>query len=93
MIDGAPSAECRDDPGTPGIGVVGGWTSIGEASLSSYTPTLADVGKCLLATAVYTDNIENPADADERATGVVGTLPCTEQQDLPTPLRSSWTRT
>ena len=62
--DGAPSAECRDDPATPGIGVVGGWASIGAASLSSYTPTSADVGRCLRATAVYTDNI---GEADERA--------------------------
>ena len=27
--------------------------------------------RCLRATAIYTDNIENPADADERATGVL----------------------
>ena len=69
--DGTPSAECRDDPDTPGILVVVGWTPIDGATASSYTPTPADVGKCLLATAVYTDNIENPADAYERATGVL----------------------
>ena len=45
------------------------------------------MGKCLLATAVYTDNIENPADADERATGVLQNAPVQEQQDLPTPLQ------
>ena len=68
---GTPSAECRDDPDTPGIDVVDGWTPIDGASSAVYTPNLADVGRCLLATAVYTDNIENPADADERATGVL----------------------
>ena len=62
--NGAPSAECRDDPGTTGIDAVGGWASIGAASLSSYTPTSADVGRCLRATAVYTDNI---GEADEQA--------------------------
>ena len=65
------TAECLEDPDTPGIVVVGGWTPIDGASSAVYTPKQADVGKCLLATAVYTDNIENPADADERATGVL----------------------
>ena len=65
---GDPSAECRDDPDTPGILVVVGWTPIDGATASSYTPTPADVGKCLLATAIYTDNID---DADEEATGVL----------------------
>ena len=65
---GDPSAECVDDPDTPGIDVVDGWTPIDGASLAVYTPTLADVGKCLQATAVYTDNID---DADEEATGVL----------------------
>ena len=68
---GTPSAECRDDPDTPGIDVVVGWILIDGASLEVYSPKLADVGRCLRATAVYTDNIENPADADERATGVL----------------------
>ena len=62
--DGAPSAECRDDPGTPGIGVVGGWTPIDGATSLSYTPASADVGRCLRATAVYRDNI---GEADEQA--------------------------
>ena len=44
-----------------------GWTTIDGASLAVYTPTPADVGKCLQATAVYTDNID---DADDEATGV-----------------------
>ena len=65
---GTPSAECRDDPDTPGIDVVDGWTSIDGASSAVYTPNLADVGRCLQATAIYTDNVD---DADERATGVL----------------------
>ena len=67
---GDPSAECVDDPDTPGIDVVDGWTPIDGASSAVYTPTPADVGKCLQATAVYTDNID---DADEEATGVLET--------------------
>ena len=68
--DGTPSAECRDDPGTPGIGVDGDWELIDGASSSAYVPSLADVGKCLRATATYTDNIEGhgPADHDQDAT-------------------------
>ena len=65
--DGAPSEECRDDPGTPGINAVGGWTSIGAASLANYTPTPADVGRCLRVTVTYTDNI---GDAHDQATEV-----------------------
>ena len=65
---GAPSAGCRDYPVTPGIGVVGGWTLIGGASSAFYAPQPSDLGKCLRATAVYTDNID---DADERAVGVL----------------------
>ena len=65
---GDPSAECVDDPDTPGIDVVDGWTPIDGASSAVYTPTPADMGKCLQATAVYTDNID---DADEEATGVL----------------------
>ena len=67
---GAPSAECRDDPDTLDINVVGGWTPIGGASSSVHTPKLADVGRCLRATATYTDNVD---DADEEATGVLET--------------------
>ena len=65
---GTPSAECRDDPGTPGIDVVGGWTPIGGASSAVYAPKLADVGRCLRATAIYTDNVGR---AEEQATGVL----------------------
>ncbi len=68
--DGTPSAECRDDPGTPVLNVVGGWTRIDGATSAAYTPRQSDVGRCLRATATYTDNIDNPAsDDDERETG------------------------
>ena len=70
--DGTPSAECLDDPDTPGIEVVDGWTPLDGASSAAYTPKQADLGRCLRATAVYTDNIENPPDADDdKATGVL----------------------
>ena len=72
--EGTPSAECLDDPDTPGIGVVGSWITIDGASSAVYTPTPSDVGRCLRATAIYTDNIENPADADDEATGVLERL-------------------
>ncbi len=67
---GTPSAECRDDLGTPGIGVVGGWTPIGEASSSVYTVQEADVNRCLRATATYTDDVEIPADVPHQVEGV-----------------------
>ena len=70
---GTPSAECLDDPDTPGIDVVdeGSWTPIDGASSAVYTPQAADVGKCLRATVIYTDNIDNAGDnPDHRATGV-----------------------
>ena len=67
---GTPSAECRDDPATPGIDVVVGWTLIDGASLGVYTPKPADVGRCLRATAIYTDNVD---DDDDKATGVLET--------------------
>ena len=65
---GIPSAECEDDPGTPGIDGVGGWTAISGASAAVYTPTQADVGRCLRATAIYTDNVGNRTD---EATGTL----------------------
>ena len=65
---GTPSAECRDDPGTPGIDAVDGWNTIAGVSAAVYAPKLADVGRCLRATAVYTDNVGR---AEERATGVL----------------------
>ena len=68
---GTPSAECVADPDTPDIDVVGGWITIDGASSAVYTPKQTDVGRCLRATAIYTDNIENPAGAaDDEATGV-----------------------
>ncbi len=67
---GTPSAECLDDPDT-GIDAVGGWTPIDGGASLVYTPGAADVGRCLRATATYTDNIENPVGApDERLTEV-----------------------
>ena len=65
---GVPSAECRDDPDTPGIDPVGGWTMIAGASAAVYAPKPADVGRCLRAVAVYTDNVGR---AEEQATGVL----------------------
>ena len=68
--EGTPSAECRDDPDTT-TAVVGGWTEIAGASTSVYTPEAADAGRCLRATAVYTDNLGSPGDTPRRATGVL----------------------
>ena len=42
---GGPAAECRDNPGTLGIGGGGGWTPIGGATSAVYTPGPADVGR------------------------------------------------
>ena len=67
---GTPSAECVEDPDTPDISAVGGWTTIAEASSATYTPRRDDLGRCLRATATYTDNLGN---ADDRATGVLET--------------------
>ena len=57
---GRPSVRCRDYPGD--------WDPIVGVSSAVYTPRPADVGRCLRARAVYTDNI---GDADEEATGVL----------------------
>ena len=65
---GVPSAECRDDPDTPGIDAVGGWTAIAGATPAVYAPKAADVGRCLRATARYVDNVGR---AVEQATGVL----------------------
>ena len=65
---GIPSFECEDDPGTPGIDGVSGWTAISGASAAVYTPTQADVGRCLRATAIYTDNVGN---RNDEATGTL----------------------
>ncbi len=69
--EGNRSAECRADPDDSNVLVVGGWTTIAEASSPAYTPTLADVGRCLRATVTYTDDIESPGDPPHRVTGVV----------------------
>ena len=66
--DGTPSAECRDDTDIPDVV---GWTLIDGASSPAYTPKQADVGKCLRATATYSDNMANPTDDPEQAAGVV----------------------
>ena len=68
--DGTPSAECQDDddPGTT-VTVVGGWTTIADASSPAYTPTEADVGRCLRATVFYTDN--QGGDGSDEAEGVL----------------------
>ena len=63
--DLAASTKCED------IDTDEDWTPIGEASSAAYTPTSADVGRCLRATAIYTDNIESPGDTPHRATGVL----------------------
>ena len=67
---GAPSAECRDDPDTPGIAAVreSGWTAIAGATSAVYAPKVADVGKCLRARATYVDNVGR---VQEMATGVL----------------------
>ena len=56
------SAKCRN------TGVASGWTSIGGASSAVYIPKPADVGRCLRAMAVYTDNLD---DTELNATGVL----------------------
>ena len=58
--DEAPSAGCRT--------YAGPWRTIERASSSVYAPRPADVGRCLRATAVYTDELE---DADQRAARVL----------------------
>ena len=69
---GIPSAECRDDPGTPTINVVGGWSVIERALSSVYTPEPGDVGRCLRVSVTYGDNIENPiGDVSDKAVEVV----------------------
>ena len=57
---GEPSAECPDN--------LDGWEPIDGATTAAYTPETANVGRCLRATAAYTDNI---GDAQEQATGAL----------------------
>ena len=68
---GVPSKECVDDPATTGIDPVA-WPSDGRATIAGatsavYAPKASDVGHCLRAVAVYTDNVGR---REERATGV-----------------------
>ena len=63
--DGDPSAECEDDPDTE-IGAVGGWTTIAGVSSAVYAPRTEDFGRCLRATAFYSDNMGD----DQRAAEV-----------------------
>ncbi len=71
--DGNPLAECRQDPDMPDIVVVdpNSWAPIDGATKAAYTPEPADVGRCLRARVIYTDNIENPTDQDDEAMGVL----------------------
>ena len=47
------------------------WTPIAGATSAVYVPKAADVGRCLRATAIYTDNVPNPPGAeDDEACGV-----------------------
>ena len=69
---GVPSAECQDDPDTPGIDPVT-WPSDGSGVISGatsavYAPKADDVGRCLRAVATYVDNVGR---AQEKATGVL----------------------
>ncbi len=58
-VNGTPSAECRDDPDTPDIDVVDdeSWKEIPGATSAAYTPTQADLDRCLRAIAVYRDDL------------------------------------
>ena len=63
VSDEAPTGACADHTGE--------YTSVSpDVSSSTYTPQTADVGKCLRATVIYTDNIEGPGDPPHRVTGV-----------------------
>ena len=67
---GQPSAECREDPDTPGIAAVreDNWTTIVGATSAVYAPKPGDVGMCLRAVAFYTDNVGR---GEKRAEGVL----------------------
>ena len=67
---GLPSAECREDPDTPGIAAVreDDWTTIVGATSAVYAPKPGDVGMCLRAVAFYTDNVGR---GEKRAEGVL----------------------
>ncbi len=61
-LNSPDEARCRN------AGVADGWTSIGGASSAVYVPKPVDVGRCLRATASYTDSLD---DTVLDATGVL----------------------
>ena len=66
VIGAGSDSQCRDETGTL-------WTVIAGADSAVYIPKLDDVGRCLRATAIYTDNIPNPRNAeDDEVCGVPG---------------------
>ena len=70
---GVPTAECVDDPDTPGIDVVDkdSWTPIPGATSAVYAPKPDDVGMCLRAVVTYTDNVRTPDRDSDKAMGVL----------------------
>ena len=64
VIGAGSDSQCRDETGTL-------WTVIAEAESAVYIPKLDDVGRCLRATATYTDNIPNPRNAPPSSECVV----------------------
>ena len=63
---GAPLPKCQD-LALP----AGSWTKIAGATSAVYAPKADDVGRCLRATAMYTDNVRNPDRKDDQAIGVL----------------------
>ena len=67
VIGAGSDSQCRDETGTL-------WTVIAEAESAVYIPKLDDVGRCLRATATYTDNIPNPRNASPSSECVVSAV-------------------
>ena len=63
---GVPFQECQDPTSW-----ASGWSMIAEATSAVYAPKAADVGRCLRATAIYTDNVPNPPGAGDDGACVV----------------------
>ena len=88
--EGAPSAMCRQaEADAQGVPVVGGWTRIDGVSTLEYTPTPADVGRCLRATTTYRDRIGanteqamGVTEAPVQDSKVINTAPEFVDQDL-----------
>ena len=59
--NGDPLNVCHADQVTPGVTVIGGWEPIPEATSPAYVPQAIDAGRCLRATAIYSDNIGDAA--------------------------------